>query len=127
MKNKSLAQKLGLLTACALLIADVVFLATDLGDHTFSFVTFGAVLLGAVLLGASFFLPRRLDFLPLLAAAALGVGLGMHLFLGLPTLSDLWNGVNFVGGNSTAVFVFGAIYLAGTILSVVLCFGKQDK
>lgn len=30
----------------------------------------------------------------------------INLYIGLPTLSDVWNGVNFIGGNPLAVMVF---------------------
>lgn len=127
MNKKSLSQKIALGTAIVLLIADIAFFIFDGGDRTFSYVTFFAGLGGAVFLVMHFLFSTKLDFIPLIASALLGIALGMHLFLGLPTLSDIVNGVNFVGGNSSAVVVFGSIFLVANISSVFICFMKQEE
>ena len=107
-KDRTVAYWLALAAAAVMLITDIIFIATDLGDRTFSLVTFFLVLLGVIIevvyavLDISF-----LDF--------------------LPTLSDVWNGVIFVGGNPQAALAFGIIFLIGTITALVSCFMKQKK
>lgn len=127
-KGRTIGYWLALGVAVVMLVADIVFLATDKGDRTFSFVTFLFILAGVaveiVYVVADI---RALDFLPAVSCICYGVALGQHWNLGLATLSDLWNGVTFVGGNYKAVLVFGIIFIIGTLISLVTCFMKQKK
>lgn len=112
-------------SAAMMLIADILFVILDSGDRTFSLITFFAVLAGAAVAIAGAFL--KLDFLPMITAALYGVGLGMHLYLGLPTLSDVLNEVNFVGGNPTMVIVFGILFFIGLVACIVGGFLSQER
>ncbi len=67
------------------------------------------------------------DVLPMLGSLILGVSFGLMLFFALPTFSDLWNHVNFIGGNATAFFIYLGSILAAFILSNIPCFMKADK
>ena len=64
----------------------------------------------------------RLDFLPMVAALLFGVTFGAMLYYALPTFSDIWNNVNFIGGNADAYFAYLGILLATFIIAVVPCF-----
>lgn len=110
----------GAAVAAVALIADILFIAFDLQDKTFSFITFFMVLAGAAATVAELFLP--FDFWPLVSTLFYGAGAGMHIYLALPTLSDVWNEVNFVGGNPVMAAVFSVIFLAVAIVSAVSCF-----
>ncbi len=101
-------------------VSAVIFIVMDRSDRTFSPVTVLLLLLGAVswLLA----LVVKKDFVPLVATVFWGAGLSVHLYQGLPTLSDIWNGVNFIGGNPIMVVVFGVVFGIVTVLSVISLF-----
>ena len=108
-----------------MLAADIVFIIFDYGDRTFSFVTFGLIIAGFA--AELLVLIKNYYFAPLLSSICFGVALSMHLYLGFPTLSDVVNGVNFIGGNPQAVIIFGIAFLIGTVASLVSCFMNQSK
>ncbi|MCX4313585.1 MAG: hypothetical protein OSJ83_06995 [Clostridia bacterium] len=127
-KNKTVGFWLGFGASLALLITDIIFIAVDFSDRTFSAVTFALILVGAAAEIAYFFLDFGfLDFIPLVACLCFGVALGMHLNLGLATLSDVWNGVNFIGGDPKAAIGFGIVFILGTIVTAISCFMRQRK
>lgn len=114
---------LAIVAAVALIAAD----RTDTGalDRTFSLWAFIFVLVGAAvqLISALF------DFaaLPLFPVIFYAVGTGLHVYTGIPTLTDIFTHVNFYGGNQWAVIVFGALFLLFAVLSAVNCFLEQRK
>lgn len=125
-KGKTVGFWVGVIATAMMLIADIAFIIVNRGDKTFSWVTAGLILAGV--LGEVLVVGKNPVFAPLIPAICYGVALSMHLYLGLPTLSDIVNGVNFVGGNSTAVLVFGGIFLFGTVLAVAASFmGQTEK
>ena len=69
----------------------------------------------------------RLDIMRWVTAALLAAANAFHWYKGLPSLSDLWNGVNFIGGNQTAVIWFGSILLAVTIFVIILNFIEPKR
>lgn len=115
----------GVTGAAIIFVSCVVFMATDISDRTFSWVTTLLLLAGCAFQLVNIFTNLRIA--PLGASVLFGVGTAVHLYVGLPTLSDIWNGVNFIGGNPTAVIVFGALFAAGMVLSMVSCFMEQRK
>lgn len=127
-KDRTVGYWLALGAAIALLITDIIFIATDFGDRTFSLVTFLLILAGVAIEIVYVVLDMKvLDFLPVLSCVCYGVALGQHWNLGLATLSDVWNGVVFVGGNSTAALAFGIVFAVCTVAAIVSCFLKQKK
>lgn len=128
-KNKSVGFYLTFSAAAAFVLLDIIFIACDGGDRTFSYLTFAMILVGAALSIAGLFLDFKfLDFMPLLGCACYGVAFAAHLKLALESLSDVWNGVNFVGGNATAGMTFAGLFLVLLCVSVVGCFlGVKDK
>lgn len=119
---------LALGAAVLFLISDIIFVAVDAGDRTFSYVTFALILVGAAIeIVSVFFDYKFLDFLPVVSCACYGVAFGMHLYLGLPTLSDRWNGVNFVGGNGDAVITFAILFGIGLVAALAACFMKRRR
>jgi hypothetical protein len=116
---------IGFMAACFMLIADIAFIIFDYGDRTFSFVTFGLIIAGVA--AELLVVAKSYYWAPLLSSVCFGVALSMHLYLGFPTLSDVVNGVNFIGGNPQAVIIFGVAFLIGTVASLVSCFMNQSK
>lgn len=114
--------------AVLFIVSDIIFIAVDAGDRTFSYVTFALILAGAAIeIASAFFDYVFLDFLPVVSCICYGVAFGMHLYLGLPTLSDVWNGVNFVGGNAQAVITFAVLFGTGLLAALVACFMKRRR
>lgn len=124
-KKRPLGFWLGAIAACVMLVANIVFILVDRGDRTFSWITAILILVGV--LGEALVIGKNPVFAPLIPAICYGVALSMHLYLGLPTLSDVVNGVNFVGGNPTAVLAFGGIFLVGTVLALAASFMRQTE
>lgn len=125
-KNRTLAYWVALGASAVMLIADIFYLALD-GDDTvtFSMFNFGMILAGAL----CFVIPTVFDF-P--SASVLTVGLASFgaaslLAMSLESLSDIWNGVNFVGGNAVMAVVFAGIFLVCILTVAVTCFFPQTK
>ena len=118
---------LGMLTAIFMLIADVLYIALDGSDRTFSMLTFGLILAGALVQLLSAVLPKKIAFaMPIISVACYGVGFAQCLSLGLETLSDVWNQVTFVGGNATMAVLFIALFFVGTFTSIVASFTQGE-
>lgn len=127
-KDRTVAYWLALAAAAVMLLTDIIFIATDIGDRTFSLLTFFLVLLGVIIEVVYVALDiKLLDFLPILSCACYGIAVGNHWNLGLATLSDVWNGVVFVGGNPKAAIAFGVIFFVGMVATVVSCFMNYKK
>ena len=116
---------LDFLACLAAFIGIFAFIASDRGDITFSWITVG--LLAAGIFFGILNALTDLAVCPLFTALGLGCALSFHLYQGLPTLSDQWNGVNFIGGNPQAVTQFGILFGACTLLSLISCFLPQRK
>ena len=112
-KNRGAGFYLGFATSVLMLIFSIVYIAL--------------VLLGA-LIGMAYALidVKLLDFLPVVSCVFYGVAFGQHLFLGLETLSDVWNDVNFIGGSPALAITFIVLFAVGTVASLVAAFLKED-
>lgn len=126
-KNRGAGFYLGFATSVLMLIFSIVYIAADSADRTFSVTVFVLVLLGA-LIGMAYALidVKLLDFLPVVSCVFYGVAFGQHLFLGLETLSDVWNDVNFIGGSPALAITFIVLFAVGTVASLVAAFLKED-
>lgn len=111
-----------ILTAAAAiaLIGSVLYLALDHGDRTFTWIGFGLAVLGAFLT----VLPVLLKGKPwiLLPAALYSAAFGLVLRVALPSLSDVWNHVNFIGGNAALGMTFAGIYLIAALAAATAAF-----
>lgn len=116
---------IGLIAVALAVIGSVAYVLTDYGDRTFSWLIFALILVGAIVyLGAIF---TDLVYLPLGSAILFSVGTAYQIYLALPTLSDIWNNVNFIGGNTVQAVVFSIVFLLCTIGAIVSCFTKSRK
>lgn len=124
---KSAAQYVAYAAALIGLIADIAFIIVDGSDQTFTMGCFICVLAGSVLalsdLFKSFFGGIGLWISVFLYSA----GFAFHLYEAIPSLSDLWNNVNFIGGNQQAAIVFGAIFLAVTVVLIAANFFGEKR
>lgn len=124
-KSKSAAQYIAYTALLIGLIADIVFLVLDFGDFTFTTGCFVCILLGSLVGLADFFLNN--DLCLWVASFLYSAAVGFHLFKGLQSVSDLWNGVNFIGGNQTLAIGFGIIFIVLAITLIVLNFCNTKK
>lgn len=92
-------------------------------DTCFKPIIFVLLACAAICLNLDVFLKR--EPIAMVGSISLGVCFGMMLFYALPTFSDLWNHVHFIGGNATAYFVYLGCILAAFILSNIPCFMKE--
>lgn len=85
------------------------------------------VLAGSVIGLTDFF--RSFDGIALWLASLLYLAaIAFHMSVTLPSLSDLWNGVNFIGGNQYLALAFGIIFAVIAIALVVFnFFGLRKK
>ena len=65
-------------------------------------------------------------FLPL-AGVFFGAATGFIVHDMLPTLSDVWNGVHFIGGNLTAYIVYTAFALLCAVCAIVCTFLGTER
>lgn len=113
-----------LIAAAVALLGSVLYLVLDRGDRTFSWLAFGLALGGAVITLLP--LKTKLAFAPILPTALYAAAFGLVLRIALPSLSDVWNGVNFIGGNAVLGITFAGVYLICGILGCIACFMNGD-
>ena len=104
-----------------------MYVVLDRGDKTFSWLAVGLLIVGSALqLFASL---KGVEVLLLGGNLCHSLALGEVLRVGLPSVSDLWNNVNFIGGNSQLalkmIIVFSGIAIFSCILCFVCCIKKQ--
>lgn len=115
-------------TSVLMLIFALVYVLFANADRNFSPAVYIPLFVGVVV-GIAYALidTKVLDFLPVVSCILYSVAFGKYLQLGLETLSDVWNGVTFNGGNPTLAVTFITLFAIGTILSVVTSFLKEEK
>ena len=126
-KGRRAGYYVSLASAVLILAIDVAYIASDYGDRTFSPLTFALMLVGSLLTIAYCFTGLKfLDFVPAVSCIIYGFAFGQHLILALESLSDVWNQVNFVGGNATLGAVFAGLFLVPVVAAVVGAFMRED-
>ena len=124
-KNRAIGFFLSLACSIISLIGAILFIALDGGDKTFSLIGF----ILAIAAGLSFALVLfvRNDFCPLLPTAFAIGAFAVTTRAMLPSLSDRWNHVNFIGGNAYMGLAFAIVFLVASLLGVVSCYTAQNK
>lgn len=117
------------LTAAGLFSAGTLVYYLIQSNHDACFQVSILVLLAVGMVGEIASLFVKVDFIPMLASSCIGVALGLMVYYALPTFSDLWNNVNFIGGNAFAYFMYLGLLLLSFVLSVIPCFlsEKEEK
>ena len=107
------------------LAGSALYLILDGTDRTFTWTGFGLALLGT----AATALPILTRFKPsvILPAALYGAAFAFVLRAALPSLSDVWNHVNFIGGNAALGMTFTGVYLLAAITAAVAAFTGVKK
>lgn len=125
LKDRTAGFYIGIAAAVVALGSAVAYIATDLGDRTFSMAVFVLMLLAAVFVTVNVFWRDPLALLPSAFCAAASVG--VQIYFSVPTVTDILNKVNFYGGNHTAAVVFPVLFLAAAVLFVAACFMRQYR
>lgn len=131
LKGKNIRFYISSITSILAIIFDIIFIATTSKDRLFSIVTFLMILFGTIIqigyeVEDSIFHIKFLDFIPIIVTTLYAVGFGQTLYLGLETLSDVWNKVNFVGGNPNFAITFIILFAIILILQITTLF-LSDK
>lgn len=117
---------IGFVSACLMFLATIVFIAMDSGDS----VTFSPAVVVLLLLGSLSEISILLfdyRFLPVIPALLYAPAVGIQGYLALQSFSDVWNNVNFVGGNGVLALVFWIVFLVLAILAVVSAYMSQYR
>ena len=125
-KSKSISQYIFYGVLIAALVTDVIFIAVDFGDITFTVGCFALIIIGCFLGFIDFFMELRGIF-RWCASLAFIAAITFHLNAALPSLSDLWNHVNFIGGNQKAAILFGVLFLIYAVTLIVLNFFEKGS
>ena len=119
---------IGFAAAALILASDIAYIAALSGDRNFSALVFALMLAGSLLmLVYSLLNIKLLDFIPALSCILYRVAFGQHLSLALESLSDVWNGVNFVGGNATLGAVFIGLFFVPMVAAIVAAFMREER
>jgi hypothetical protein len=126
MKKNTVWAYLGLVCA-ALALATIVagLVAPGFAHSTFDTILIVLLLFGIVAAVLNFFL--NWDFLPLVAAAFYGCGLGRIIFRGAEVIADKANNINFVGGSFEMVMVYIILMVLACVIAIVCCFRQNKK
>ncbi len=102
------------------LIGSILYLVLDGSDRTFHMVGFLLGIAGAVCT----LLPvlTHCKAAPLVPTAFYAAAFGLVLRVAVPSLSDVWNHVNFIGGNAALGMAFAGVYFVCAILGCISCF-----
>ena len=119
-ENRSAGFVLSLAAAVIALAGAVLYLVLDGADRTFTPIGFALAAVGAVSTALVVF--TRLKWAPLVPTVLYAAAFGLVLRLAVPSLSDVWNKVNFIGGNAAMGMVFAGVFFLCALLGTVSCF-----
>lgn len=120
MKKLNFGRIMLMIAGAAALIGSVLYVVLDGSDRTFSLVGFIIGLAGAA--STALALLTDIRFAPFVPAALYSAACALVLRVAVPSLSDVWNKVNFIGGNAALGMTFAGIYLLAAILGCAACF-----
>jgi hypothetical protein len=125
-QRKTVVFYIGLLVALFAILSGLAYYFYDYGDKTFAdLATIHMVVGGLLYIGLVGF--TRFKFAPMVPAAMYIVGFAEALAATLPSLSDVWNGVNFIGGFAYMGLFFTIQFAVCAVLSIVGAFMNYNK
>lgn len=122
-KNRTIGFYIGLAAAAIAFVGAVLYVATDAADRTFSAAGFALMLVGAAAEIVVIF--SDIKVAPLVSALLYIVGFALTVNAALPSISDVWNGVHFIGGNATLGIIFSVTFFISAAAGIVACFMKE--
>lgn len=111
---------MNLIAGATALLGAVLYIVLDGTDKTFTFIGFALALAGAGSAALTVF--TRLKFAAFVPTAFYAAAFGVVLRVAVPSLSDVWNKVNFIGGNAAMGMAFAGVFFLCAVLGVVSCF-----
>ena len=124
MRKWNFGRVLLIVAALIAVIGSVLYVLLDGTDKTFTWIGFGLALLGALSTVISF---TQFQVAPFVPAVLYAAAFGFVLRVAIPSLSDVWNKVNFIGGNAVMGITFSCVYLVCALLAVWACFVGTDR
>lgn len=124
-KNRTIGFYLSLCAALLAIISAILYISLDFSDKTFSLFGFIFALLGALSIVLLFFV--RKDYLAFIPTLLYSVAFAFVLRYTLPSLSDVWNGVNFIGGNAFLGLAFSIVFLILSVIGIITSFIGINK
>ncbi len=122
-KNRTIGFYIGLAAAAIAFVGAVLYVATDASDRTFSAAGFALMLVGAAAEIVVIF--SDIKVAPLVSALLYIVGFALTVNAALPSISDVWNGVHFIGGNATLGIIFSVTFFISAAAGIVACFMNE--
>lgn len=123
--SKSIGNYIALGVGVAALAVNVAYVIATAGDIVFSIAAFVLTFVGiAVQIGAVF---AGAAFMQLIVVGLYAAGYAFVVASAIPTITDILNGVVFIGGNQTCAVVFLILFSVVAILGVVPCFLVREK
>ena len=119
-KNRGLGFYMNLIAGATALLGAVLYIVLDGTDKTFTFIGFALALAGAG--SAALTVVTRREFAAFVPTAFYAAAFGVVLRVAVPSLSDVWNKVNFIGGNAAMGMAFAGVFFLCAVLGVVSCF-----
>ena len=113
-----------LIVSLAVFVSAVLYIILDSGDKTFSMTVFILALAGGIL-GLALWLLRVNDLGPI-AAFVMAAAAGLQTYVSLPTISDIWNHVVYIGGNQLYAVLFLALFIVCALLYSIAGFMKDS-
>lgn len=126
LKKKTFAFYIGIIPM-VLAIATIVYGLMTRGfiGETFPLSIVVALILAVIVGVITALFPA--EWLPIVRSMAYSLGFGMVVKAGAPTLSDYFNGVNFMGGNLQNVCVCIALTGIAVVIGWVMLFLPENK
>lgn len=124
-KNRTVTYYIGLGVAALSVIGAVAYIAADFGDKSFSTAAFVLMLIGGLSFAVVMF--TGFAFAPIIPTVLYILGFALALNAALPPLSDVWNGVNFIGGDAFTGLTFTIIFAVCAVIAIAVCFTEQGR
>lgn len=124
-EHRSLGFYLSLAAGAVALLGCILYIILDGADKTFALSGLVLALTGSLSTALAVF--TRLNFAPFLPTALYAAAFGAVLRAAVPSLSDVWNKVNFIGGNAAMGISFAGVFFLCATLGTVACFIGTTK
>lgn len=108
-----------LAAALVAVVGSVIYFLLDGSDKTFTWMGVISAAAGAASTILCF---TRFKLAGFVSAVLYSAAFGFVLRVAIPSLSDVWNKVNFIGGNAVLGMTFSAVYLVCAVLAIISCF-----
>lgn len=124
-KNRTVGYWIGFAAAVISLVSGILYVAVDGSDRTFSTFSCVFAIVGGILFVAVAFTDFK--FAPILPGICYIAAFAKTFLVTLPSLSDVWNGVVFIGGNAYLGLAFTICFFVSAVLCILSNFMKQKK